>query len=319
MKNLFVLIITAIILSIFVIGCSGGNGHSHKWENGAIITTATCENTGEKEMICDCGETQTGIIPKLNNCDDNKKIAKQDTAYENGRTVISRNGLEVYIYPEKFPDILLIGNNHSLEFMLKEQTDSLVVAFKIDITRSSGRTHSHNGFIPANGDEYSRFTSEYLSGYYYLLGKYAYYKFSVIPSGKNINVSFNIHNKYTGEFVDSGVTISRQAVNALEVKEIYKNKESSLLKAMLNVKEEYKDKWNVEENVSFNPILYLGHYSSSYGVKLQDALEIKVPSHINSNFKISIGYRRNGSSSKYYGTELFSTRGLETDSLEIQW
>ena len=77
LTKFLVLFLSLIAVVWFVAGCSNDDddddddGHTHKWNEATIIKPATCESAGEREMICDCGETKIEIIPKLTNCDDN--------------------------------------------------------------------------------------------------------------------------------------------------------------------------------------------------------------------------------------------------------
>jgi len=61
MKRLILFLICAIFSLFLLTAC----GHEHEFGEWEIKTDATCTTTGDKVRTCECGHTESGIIPKL--------------------------------------------------------------------------------------------------------------------------------------------------------------------------------------------------------------------------------------------------------------
>ena len=65
MKKITVLLLLICMLVMCLVSC----GHKHEWGAWEIMQNATLTNAGVEYHVCECGETETRGVPKLNPAD----------------------------------------------------------------------------------------------------------------------------------------------------------------------------------------------------------------------------------------------------------
>ena len=74
MKKVILLALVATLLLSCVAGCAQTPEHIHEYGEWIVTKNPTATEEGEQARYCACGETQTGVIPMIDETDECKHI-----------------------------------------------------------------------------------------------------------------------------------------------------------------------------------------------------------------------------------------------------
>jgi len=95
-KNKFFVALSCLGLLFGLVACGGGNGeskadsnHKHSYGEWTITKQPTCEEKGQKEQVCSCGDKKTQAIDALGHDWDEGRVTKQATCSQPGEKLFT--------------------------------------------------------------------------------------------------------------------------------------------------------------------------------------------------------------------------------------